>query len=190
MVEHHPLKPFLPPHCRLLMLGSFPPPRQRWSMDFFYPNYSNDMWRIMGQVFYNDKDRFVDRENKTFRLERLLPFLEEKGIALFDTATSVERRQGNASDSNLNVVQSADVGALLEQLPECKAVITTGLLATTLLQRSLGLTAAPAIGQFVEHQIGQRTIRCYRLPSSSRRLMGTVEQKAQAYAEILKQIYQ
>ena len=37
-VEHHPLEPFLPENAVLLMLGSFPPQKKRWSMDFFYPN--------------------------------------------------------------------------------------------------------------------------------------------------------
>ena len=50
-VEVHPLQPFLPEKARLLMLGSFPPQRKRWSMDFFYPNIQNDMWRIFGLVF-------------------------------------------------------------------------------------------------------------------------------------------
>ena len=36
--ELHPLEPFLPANARVLMLGSFPPKRIRWSMDFFYPN--------------------------------------------------------------------------------------------------------------------------------------------------------
>lgn len=30
--ELHPLEPFLPVGARLLMLGSFPPQRVRWSM--------------------------------------------------------------------------------------------------------------------------------------------------------------
>ena len=45
--EQHPLKPFLPANARLLMLGSFPPQRKRWSMEFYYPNWNNDMWRIV-----------------------------------------------------------------------------------------------------------------------------------------------
>lgn len=51
VVERHPLEPFLPENARLLMLGSFPPPRRRWSMEFFYPNLQNDMWRIFGYLF-------------------------------------------------------------------------------------------------------------------------------------------
>ena len=64
-IEHHPLQPFLPPSARLLMLGSFPPPQERWCMPFFYPNPQNDMWRIMGQVFVSDKQHFVEQEPKS-----------------------------------------------------------------------------------------------------------------------------
>ncbi len=47
-IEYHPLFPFLPENTKVLFLGSFPPQRKRWSMDFFYPNFINDHWRIMG----------------------------------------------------------------------------------------------------------------------------------------------
>ena len=52
--ERHPLRPFLPENARLLMLGSFPPQRKRWSMEFFYPNLQNDMWRIVGLLATGD----------------------------------------------------------------------------------------------------------------------------------------
>ena len=78
-VEYHPLRPFLPENCKVLFLGSFPPQRKRWCMDFYYPNFINDHWRIEGLIFFGDKDYFVDNVNKTFRLERIIPFLEEQG---------------------------------------------------------------------------------------------------------------
>ena len=62
-VEKHPLEPFLPEKARILMLGSFPPSRKRWSMDFFYPNWINDMWKIWGLIFHDDKDYFVAEED-------------------------------------------------------------------------------------------------------------------------------
>lgn len=58
-IETHPLEPFLPGNAVLLMLGSFPPQKKRWSMDFFYPNLQNDMWRIIGIIFFSDKDHFL-----------------------------------------------------------------------------------------------------------------------------------
>ena len=57
-IEVHPLEPFLPENGRILFLGSFPPPRWRWSMEFFYPNWINDFWRIMGLIYFCDKTYF------------------------------------------------------------------------------------------------------------------------------------
>ena len=34
-IEKHPLEPFLPAKAQLLMLGSFPPQKKRWSMNFY-----------------------------------------------------------------------------------------------------------------------------------------------------------
>ncbi|MBR2628099.1 MAG: uracil-DNA glycosylase family protein, partial [Alistipes sp.] len=83
-IETHPLKPFLPDGARLLMLGSFPPKRERWSMDFFYPNYQNDMWRIMGHIFFDDKHIFEIREERKFDKDSIVKFCIDRGIAIFD----------------------------------------------------------------------------------------------------------
>lgn len=88
-VEEHPLQPFLPAGARVLMLGSFPPKHERWSMEFFYPNFNNDMWRIMGLLFYGVRDHFVVAGEKRFDRERVEEFCRERGIAIFDTASTV-----------------------------------------------------------------------------------------------------
>ena len=77
-IEQHPLTPFLPENARLLMLGSFPPQKKRWSMDFFYPNLNNDMWRIFGILFFQNKDYFLNETRKAFCKERIADFLLEK----------------------------------------------------------------------------------------------------------------
>ena len=100
-VEWHPLKPFLPENARVLFLGSFPPQRKRWCMDFYYPNFINDHWRIEGQVFFGDRNHFVDLEKKRFKLEEIVAFCLSKGIAFFDTSTAIRRLKDNASDKFL-----------------------------------------------------------------------------------------
>ena len=129
-IETHPLKPFLPEKAKLLMLGSFPPQKKRWCMDFYYPNYINDMWRIMGYLFYNDKDYFTEPSAKRFKQEEIMLFLQNKGIALFDTATAVRRLKDNASDKFLEIVEPTNLNMLLEQIPLCQAIVTTGQKAT------------------------------------------------------------
>lgn len=166
-VEKHPLEPFLPGNAKVLMLGSFPPPRIRWSIDFYYPNLTNDMWRIMGSIFYGDKDRFVDAPNKRFYKERIVAFLEEVGIAIYDTAEEVIRLKQNASDKFLEVVKPTDVGGLLDRLPECRAIVTTGQKATATLCDTFSI-AEPKMGSYSLFQYKGRELRLYRLPSSSR----------------------
>ena len=89
--ELHPLEPFLPANARILMLGSFPPKRIRWSMDFFYPNLQNDMWRIVGYLAAGDKSHFLMPGGRKFDKERIEAFCRERGIALYDTAVEVIR---------------------------------------------------------------------------------------------------
>lgn len=110
--ELHPLEPFLPAGARLLMLGSFPPQRVRWSMDFFYPNLQNDMWRIVGLVFFADKSYFLTSDGKRFDKERIECFCREKGLALYDTAEEIIRLKNNASDNFLQVVREVDLAQL------------------------------------------------------------------------------
>lgn len=179
-IEKHPLEPFLPVNAKLLMLGSFPPQRKRWSMEFYYPNLNNDMWRIIGLLFFNDKDRFLNATRKAFCREPIIDFLNEKGIALFDTATSIRRLQDNASDKFLEVVQSTDVAALLRRLPECKAIVTTGQKATDTLRQQLEIEE-PKVGDYSEFVFEGHCMRLYRMPSSSRAYPLALEKKAAAY---------
>ena len=179
-IESHPLQPFLPENARVLMLGSFPPRQKRWCMDFYYPNFQNDMWRIIGTVFFADRDYFVDTVARTFRKEQIVAFLKEKGIALYDTATMVRRLQDNASDKFLEIVQPTDVASLLAQLPRCKAIATTGEKATETICTQLH-TARPAVGDHTEFLFQDRPLRLYRMPSSSRAYPLSLEKKAAAY---------
>ena len=187
MIEQHPLEPFLPSHATLLMLGSFPPQKKRWSMDFFYPNLQNDMWRIFGLLFFNDKEHFLMPDKKAFNKVYLIKFLTEKGIALYDTASSVRRLQDNASDKFLEVIEPTDIRLLLKQLPQCKAIVTTGQKATDIIRSQIEVNE-PSVGQSCPFEFEDRTLRLYRMPSSSRAYPLALEKKASAYRFMLNEL--
>ncbi|MGL5261594.1 MAG: uracil-DNA glycosylase family protein [Bacteroides sp.] len=188
-IEQHPLKPFLPKHAKVLMLGSFPPPQKRWSTQFFYPNYTNDMWRILGLLFFQDKYYFIDQQNKKFEEEAVIQFCEEVGIAIYDTATQVRRLRDNASDQFLEVVEATDVHALLDQLPACQAIICTGEKATNIVQQQLKIERAPKIRAYTPFTYKDRELRLYRMPSSSRAYPLKVEKKAESYQLVFSKYY-
>ena len=187
-IEIHPFKPFLPENAKVLMLGTFPPSEKRWSMKFYYPNFINDMWRIFGIIFFGDKEHFIDAAAKTFRLDLLIPFLEEKGIALFDTATRIRRTTGTASDKDLEIVEETDLAAMLRQLPLCEAVVTAGQLATDVASRQFGISG-PKVGEYAEFLIDGRKLRLYRMPSSSRAYPMKPERKAEYYQKVFRGLF-
>ncbi len=183
-IESHPLQPFIPEGARLLMLGSFPPARHRWSMDFFYPNFQNDMWRIFGLVFFGDKDHFVDNEARTFRREEIIKLLNRECIALYDTATKVIRTQNTASDKDLEVVTPTDLDSLLKRMPMLEGVVTTGQKATDLFTEHFKI-AQPKVGESVTFEFNGKELRLWRMPSSSRAYPMKVDRKAEIYERVL-----
>ena len=191
-VEYHPLRPFLPENAKVLFLGSFPPQRKRWCMDFYYPNFINDHWRIEGQIFFGDKNYFVDVKAKRFKIDEIVAFCKEKGIAFFDTSTAVRRLQDNASDKFLEVVEPTDIRALLQQLPHCRAIVTTGEKATGTICASLHIPEIPKVNSSVAipglfNSDGEQ-VMLYRLPSSSRAYPLSFDKKVEAYRRCLKGI--
>ena len=182
-IEVHPLQPFLPPQARLLMLGSFPPPRARWCMDFFYPNRTNMMWEIFGVVFFNDASRLIDTAHKSFLKDDIIRLLNDRGIAIYDTATAVRRLQGNASDKFLQVVKKTDIPALLSHIPLCHDIVCTGQKSAETLCEDYGATV-PRMGESSTFTIAERSMRLWRMPSSSRAYPLSLEKKAEAYRRL------
>lgn len=205
-IESHPLEPFLPQDATILFLGSFPPPRARWSMDFFYPNFNNDFWRVMGLVHFDDAQHFVISGNKRFNYDAVVAFCDQAGLAFFDTASKVRRLKDNASDAFLEVLEPTDVGALLARLPRCSTIVTTGGKASEqlagLLQPPVILSASegsttniadsdtavniPSPGTYVDFTVWGRGLRWWRMPSTSRAYPLPLASKAAAYSLLWK----
>ena len=190
-VEYHPLRPFLPENAKVLFLGSFPPQRKRWCMDFYYPNFINDHWRLEGQIFFGDKNHFVDLEAKRFKIDEIVAFCKEKGLAFFDTSTAIRRLQDNASDKFLEVVEPTDIPGLIAQLPHLRAIVTTGEKATETICRTMGITDVPKVNTYVgvfntdctdlTDSTSRGGLLLYRLPSSSRAYPLSFDKKVEAY---------
>lgn len=185
--ENHPLQPFYLPKACLLLLGVFPPPRNRWSMDFYYPNFQNDMWRIFGWVFFGDSEWFVVKGERRFCRERIEAFLCERGIALGDAALRVVRQRGNASDRFLNVVEPFDLKGALQAMPQCKTIAVTGEKACDTLLTLIDC-AKPVVGVGENFCFAGRTMRLYRLPSSSRAYPKPLTEKAAVYRAVFEEI--
>lgn len=184
--ETHPFPPFIPENGTVLIAGTFPPKANRWSMPFYYPNRTNDFWKIMGLVFYNNPMRFWNVEKNEFREKDIRNFLIERGIALTDTGHVVRRLKDNASDKFLEIIEPFDLHTILRTMPHCRFIATTGEKAAETLA-AITATRAPRIGESVDyHSPDGRLIKIFRMPSTSRAYPLPLEKKAEAYALLMK----
>ncbi len=190
-IENHPLEPFLPSNGKVLFLGSFPPPKARWSMEFFYPNFQNDFWRIIGLVHFSDASHFVAESKKCFDCAKIQSFCLKNGLGLFDTASRVCRLKGNASDEFLVILRPADISGMLEKMPLCHLIVTTGGKSSEEFIEILYSTGSaditqPPVGKFTDICINNRNIRWWRMPSSSRAYPMKLENKASIYRKVFE----
>lgn len=186
-VERHPWLPFTPHNAKILILGTFPPKPNRWSMEFYYPNRINDFWRIMGLIFHNDKNYFYDESSKSFRLNDITSFLENKGIAIGDSAFEIKRLKDNASDKHLEIVTPLNLEETLNLMPFCHNIASTGEKAAQIIAQITN-SEVPSVGQFVSTDINNCTFNIFRMPSTSRAYPLPIEQKAQFYQNMFQMI--
>ena len=183
-IETHPFPPVLPPHATVMMMGTFPPKSEKRCMEFHYPNFQNDMWRIYGLVFFNDAQYFQVKGEKRFDAERIKTFLYERGIASCPTVIKAVREQNNASDKFLKIIETVDLKAVLEKMPNCRWLFTTGGKATealfSLVPQKL---KEPKTNEYIDFPFASRELKLYRLPSTSRAYPLSLEKKAEAYRQ-------
>lgn len=190
IIETHPFPPVLPPQATVMMMGTFPPKDDKRAMQFHYPNFQNDMWRIYGLVFFGDAAHFQKNGEKAFDGDKIKAFLNERGIASCPTVWKAIRGQDNASDKFLQVVEAVDLGKVLAKMPDCRHIFTTGGKATEVL---LGLLSSeklkmPKTGETIAFPYADRELTLTRLPSTSRAYPLALDKKTAAYRAFFERV--
>ena len=187
-IERHPFEPFLPDGARILFLGSFPPQEHRWCMPFYYPNWINDFWRIMGLIHFGDKSHFCVPGEKRFDEATIREFCTREGLAFYDTACEVRRLKDNASDAFLEIVTPTDIPALLARIPSCHTLVTTGEKASSIVAQTFSCPIPPVGGSIVISTKAagrvEKSLTFWRMPSTSRAFPLPLEKKAEAYRKL------
>ena len=183
-LERHPWPPFLPDGAKVLIMGTFPPGNHRWSMNFYYPNRTNDFWKICGLLFLGNPDALYDKAAKCFDVDAVRKLMTDKHIALNDTGRAVRRLKGNASDKFLEIVEPVPLYDVLKEIPECHTVATTGEKAAGVIAEITG-TEIPKMGTMLTAADG---LEIWRMPSTSRAYPLPVAQKAEYYAQMFRHL--
>ena len=95
--------------------------------------------------------------------------------------------KANASDKFLEVVRSIDLHLVLPQIPHCQAIAVTGQKAMDTLLSLLPEVEEPKVGDRVTFTYGDRLLRLYRMPSSSRAYPKPLAEKAAVYRRMFEE---
>ena len=159
-------------------------------MPFYYPNWINDFWRIMGLIHFGDKLHFCVAGEKRFDEAAIRAFCTEAGLAFYDTACEVRRLKDNASDAFLEVVTPTDIPALLARIPSCHTLVTTGEKASQIVAATFGCPVPTVGGSIVISTKAaggmEKPLIFWRMPSTSRAYPLPLEKKAAAYRHLFK----
>lgn len=165
-------------------MGTFPPQPKRWAMDFYYPNRTNDFWKVMGLIFLDNANALYNPATRSYDLQAIKALLNSQGIALNDTGRTVRRLRDNASDKYLEIVEPVDLAALLDRMPLCHTIATTGEKAAGVVAEITG-SDIPRMGEYVDiPDFCGRTLRHWRMPSTSRAYPLPLEKKASIYRRL------
>lgn len=147
------------------------------------------MWRILGIVFFDNKEYFLAEDKKSFDIDLLKFTLTDKGIGVADVGQEVMRLKNNASDKFLQIVKPLDMSAILDDVPLCRTFITAGEKATeTLLLQFSNKIKHPPVGGCISFNYDKRKFNLYRMPSSSRAYPMALVKKASIYKQCFQDI--
>lgn len=98
----------------------------------------------------------------------------------------MRRLKDNASDKFLEIVRKSDMDVLLDRMPHCHAIVTTGQKASEVIAEKFGVRE-PAVGEMTLIEgAGGRKLHFWRMPSSSRAYPLALEKKAEHYRHLFE----
>ena len=142
-------------------------------------------------IFFNDKDKFFNKESKTIDKEGIKEMLTRYKIGVGETATEVIRTKDNASDKFLEIVMPVKLTKLFANAPSLEIIATTGEKAASVIA-SLTNTSVPKMGEHINCRAvlddgTPRDFIHWRLPSTSRAYPMALEKKKAYYEELFKE---
>lgn len=121
----HPFKPIVDHNSQKLILGTFPSIRS--FENFYYGHPRNQFWKILAEVY---------RKSIPATPEEKIDFILTHELGLWDVVYKCRRRNGNSTDSNLEIVEIAPIGRLLRQYPNIQEIYFTSRTAERLFRKN------------------------------------------------------
>lgn len=195
-VFKHPYEPFINYQTTRLIIGTTPPNRFTDpslnnqilgdDVNFYYGSRDNNFWLIINEIF---KVNMI-AENSNEAIKQRKRFLENNKIGVLDIIKEFRRKNNDASDNNLEVLEYTNLFQILKDYPNINSIFFTGGKAESFTSRHLGMFRV--FNTVIEKQpikiksfpIDGRLIKSYTLYSPSPRVT-MVEDRRNQYKLLL-----
>ncbi len=179
-IIQHPWEPFIPQGTQRLLLGSFPPlslvesqALGEGDLAFYYGSSRNQMWKIWELLSgkplrVSHPEDGLDKENS---LDQIKATLAELHTGVADIILTCRRIRPDSSDDSLEILSYQPLNEWISRFSGIKQICFT----SHFVEKHF-IKAFPDLKQ---------SVNCLRLPSSSPRARGSVQEKAQIYANLL-----
>jgi G:T/U-mismatch repair DNA glycosylase len=206
-LETMPVPPFLEGRPSALIIGTFPPSRERWDYPFFFPNKQNRLWNTLARVSRLEADYLLpDFADPAAEVAARQDILRSLDAAMVNIIQQCERKNGSALDNDLRVLALEHIADdILRQHAGIERIFLTSMSGPnsclSLLKRHLrdhriqirpfpkpGRTRAEKIEDPIvfSFDIYGRTISVYSLYSPSPTAMRAGITEADLYRQYLK----
>lgn len=118
--EPHPFRWYVPENAGTLIIGTFPPTKNRWGYPFFYPNPRNLFWRMMAAIA--GKELNHEAEDPVNERRAILDSLR---TGVTDMGGIISRLSGNSLDENLQLIEYMPIFEILSESPGISRIILT-----------------------------------------------------------------
>ena len=166
--EIHPWNWYIPAGSETVVIGTFPPTRRNWSFDFFYPNKSNNFWKVIARIAGRPLNYISGPEAVDERKE----LLNHLKLGVSDMGQTIRRTTDSSLDQNLEIIAYMDIFRLLQENPSIRKLIFTS---------SSGKSSA--MGWFKDYLHHQGIP--FKIPQGGRPLRAPVTIGAKSYEVVL-----
>lgn len=120
--EAHPNWFYDVPNMKVLIIGSFPPYKDKRNYDFYYPNKQNRFWKILAKIAGKNLEFFSGVEAVKER-QKIMETLE---IGVEDMAKKIRRKNKSSLDRDIVIEEFYDIFKIIKDHPKLETLVIAG----------------------------------------------------------------
>ena len=110
------------PGMRALILGTFPPHKEKRHYEFYYPNNQNRFWKVMAEIA-NTK---LSQNKGPQAVEERKRLMTQLKVGVQNIGKTILRDGVSSADNHIEITESQDILGIINENDSLQAILLTG----------------------------------------------------------------